>query len=66
MGLLEELGRDGRTMILVTHNPELAARHADRIVSLRDGRIVDETILESARSRTAADLIRIPVEETVA
>ena len=53
-------------MILVTHNPELAARHADRVVSLRDGRIVDEAILESARSRTTADLIRIPVTETVA
>ena len=66
MGLLEEVGRDGRTTILVTHNPELAARHARRIVSLRDGRIVDETVLESARSRTAADMIRILVEEPVA
>ena len=66
MALLEELGRDGRTMVLVTHNPELAARHADRVVSLRDGRIADEAILESARPTTAAQLIRIPVEETVA
>ena len=66
MTLLEELCRDARAMILVTHNPELAARHADRVVSLRDGRIVDEAILESARSRTTADLIRIPVTETVA
>ena len=66
MALLDELGRDGRTMILVTHNSELAARHADRVVSLRDGRVVDEAVLESGRSRTAADLIRIPVKETVA
>ena len=66
MALLDELGRDGRTMILVTHNPELAARHADRVVSLRDGRIVDEAVLEAARATTAADLIRIPVRETVA
>jgi putative ABC transport system ATP-binding protein len=66
MALLEEVGRDGRTMILVTHNAELAARHADRVVSLRDGRIVDEAVLESARPTTAADLIRIPVKETVA
>jgi putative ABC transport system ATP-binding protein len=66
MALIEEVGRDGRTTILVTHNPELAARHADRIVSLRDGRIADEAILESARPTTAADLIRIPVRETVA
>ena len=66
MALLEELGRDGCTMILVTHNPELAARHADRVVSLRDGRIIDEAVLDSTRSRTVADLIRIPVRETVA
>ena len=66
MALLDELGRDGRTMILATHNPELAARHADRVVSLRDGRIVDEAVLEAARATTAADLIRIPVRETVA
>jgi putative ABC transport system ATP-binding protein len=66
MALLEDLGRNGHTMILVTHNPKLAARYARRVISLRDGRIADETILEPARSATAADLIRIPVEETVA
>ena len=66
MALLDEVGRDGRTLILVTHNPELAARHADRVISLRDGQIVDEAVLESARATSAADLIRIPVRETVA
>lgn len=40
--LLLRLHRDqGSTLILVTHNSSLAAR-ADRIVSLRDGRIVSD------------------------
>ena len=37
--LLQELNREGRTLILVTHNEALAAR-ARRQVRLRDGRLV--------------------------
>ncbi|MGI8586460.1 MAG: ABC transporter ATP-binding protein [Chloroflexia bacterium] len=40
MSLLEELNRDGLTLILVTHDPAIAA-YADRIVHLRDGRVVE-------------------------
>lgn len=32
---------DGRTIILVTHDQQLATRHADRIVRLRDGLVED-------------------------
>ena len=40
--LLLRLHRDqGSTLILVTHDPTLAV-HADRILTLRDGRIVDD------------------------
>lgn len=35
----------GRTIILVTHDPRIAA-HADRIVFLKDGRVVDENNLK--------------------
>ena len=35
----------GRTVILVTHDPRIAA-YADRIVFLRDGQIVDENRLK--------------------
>src|SRR5512140_1780990 len=35
----------GRTVIMVTHDPRIAA-YADRIVFLKDGRVVDETVLE--------------------
>ena len=44
MRLLEDLnGRDGRTVIMVTHDPGLAAKHAHRTVTLLDGAIVSET-----------------------
>lgn len=39
VALLEELWREGRTLIVVTHDERLAAR-ASRIVRLLDGRIV--------------------------
>ena len=39
--LLESVHRDGRTVILVTHNEALAGR-ARRVVRLRDGRIESE------------------------
>jgi putative ABC transport system ATP-binding protein len=38
MDLLEALNRAGRTIVMVTHEPEIAAR-AHRIVRLRDGHV---------------------------
>ena len=38
MELLEELNAEGITMIVITHNPEIAARFPRRI-ALRDGRV---------------------------
>ena len=39
--LLDDLHRDGRTLIVVTHSEELAAR-ASRRIHLRDGRVQDD------------------------
>jgi putative ABC transport system ATP-binding protein len=41
MKLLQELHRDGATIVMVTHDPRYA-RHAERTVALFDGRVVDE------------------------
>ncbi len=41
--LLENIERDNMTLILVTHDEELAARCADRIVRINDGQIVETT-----------------------
>jgi len=41
MDLLHTLHKRGRTIVMVTHNPETAV-HADRVVHVRDGRIAKE------------------------
>jgi ABC-type lipoprotein export system ATPase subunit len=41
LGLLESLNRTGITIVLVTHDAEIA-RFARRMISLRDGRVVDD------------------------
>jgi putative ABC transport system ATP-binding protein len=41
--LLLELNRSGLTLLMVTHNPELAARYTRRAVHLLDGRIAERT-----------------------
>jgi putative ABC transport system ATP-binding protein len=36
--LFQELGRSGITLLLVTHEPDIA-RYASRVVVMRDGRV---------------------------
>ena len=62
MELLGELHRDGQTVLLVTHDPKLATRHAARVISVMDGAIVDDARLESPE-RAAAEVIRVRGEE---
>jgi putative ABC transport system ATP-binding protein len=41
MQLLRDLHREGATICMVTHDPRFA-RHADRVIHVLDGRVVDE------------------------
>jgi putative ABC transport system ATP-binding protein len=45
--LLERNRKAGTTLVLVTHDPEVASR-ADRKITLKDGRIVEDTLAECA------------------
>jgi putative ABC transport system ATP-binding protein len=49
--LLLDLNASGQTLVLVTHDPALAARYAQRTVRLTDGVITSD---ETSRSRTDA------------
>ena len=51
--LLLELNRSGQTLVMVTHNPELAARYTHRAVHLLDGRIAGRTGDPLAMARAA-------------
>lgn len=42
MELLKKLAKD-RLVLMVTHNPELAESYANRIVRLKDGRVIDDS-----------------------
>jgi putative ABC transport system ATP-binding protein len=42
LDLLGSLARDGKTVVLVTHERELG-RIADRVITLADGRLIDDT-----------------------
>ena len=42
MELLKAVSKD-RLVVMVTHNPELAEAYANRIVRVRDGKIIDDT-----------------------
>jgi putative ABC transport system ATP-binding protein len=47
--LLRDLNESGQTMILVTHNPDLAAQYAHRVIEIVDGRIASDTSVTGAR-----------------
>jgi putative ABC transport system ATP-binding protein len=50
MALFHRLHDEGQTIIMVTHEPDIAA-HADRVVTLRDG------VIESDRTQTARRVV---------
>ena len=48
MTLFQELNADGVTLVIVTHEPEISS-HTQRIVELRDGRVVRDVPVDGAR-----------------
>ena len=51
--LLRNVSKEyNRTIIMVTHDPRIAA-YADRIIFLKDGKVVDETLLEKKNGKGA-------------
>jgi putative ABC transport system ATP-binding protein len=62
MELLGGLHRDGQTILLVTHDAKLATRHAARVISVVDGKIVDDARLDSPE-RAPSEVIRVRGEE---
>ncbi|MEO8277394.1 MAG: ABC transporter ATP-binding protein [Thermoanaerobaculia bacterium] len=51
MQLFDELHRQGNTVILVTHEPDIAT-HADRRIVLRDGKVLSDVLEPAVKART--------------
>ncbi|MCX7340243.1 MAG: ABC transporter ATP-binding protein [Hyphomicrobiales bacterium] len=49
LALFQKLNREGMTVVIVTHDPEVA-RHARRVVRFRDGRIISDERQEPVRA----------------
>ena len=61
MTLLKKLNEEGRTIVLITHEPDIAA-FAGRVVRLRDGRIIsDELQAHRAKGNEAEAEAEVPV-----
>jgi putative ABC transport system ATP-binding protein len=61
LNLLERLNGEGMTILMVTHDPQLAA-HAQRIIHLKDGRVLKEEVVQERR-RAEIELARLVEEE---
>jgi putative ABC transport system ATP-binding protein len=54
MALFQELGRTGITVVLVTHEPDIA-QYAGRVVVMRDGHVLSDTRQEPRRADPSAE-----------
>ena len=49
MGIFQSLNEEGKTVVLITHEPDIA-EYARRVVAFRDGRIVSDELVAKRRS----------------
>tara|TARA_Y100000780_G_scaffold96229_1_gene87655 strand:+ start:1768 stop:2475 length:708 start_codon:yes stop_codon:yes gene_type:complete len=56
MELLEQINRDGATIVMVTHDPELA-RRAPRNIQIVDGQVADLTLYQGVAGQTDRQVV---------
>jgi putative ABC transport system ATP-binding protein len=57
MSIFQELHRQGVTIVLVTHEPDIA-QHAERVITFKDGRVIRDEKVENR-------LFARPTEEVI-
>jgi putative ABC transport system ATP-binding protein len=60
MEIFQNLNDEGHTIVMITHEPDIA-KHAKRIIQIRDGRIVEDSA--SHGQRRARELIKIATKK---
>jgi len=61
MVLFQELNKQGKTIVFVTHNPEIT-EFSNRTIKLKDGRLFSDTATENVKSAAEA-LAKLPVQQ---
>ena len=53
MDIFQELNREGKTVVMVTHEMDIA-EHATRIIRFKDGHIVEDSLVRERRDARLA------------
>jgi len=61
MGIFQALNEDGKTVVLITHEPDIA-QHAKRVVTVRDGRIQGDERVNQIRVKATGIAPPVPAE----
>jgi putative ABC transport system ATP-binding protein len=61
MALFQELNKQGRTIVFVTHEPDIAS-FSSRTITLKDGKVIKDSKNENVRSAKEV-LSSLPVTE---
>jgi len=61
MGIFQQLNEEGKTVVLITHEPDIA-QHAKRIVHVRDGRIQKDERIQQHKVRASGVVPPVPAE----
>ncbi len=62
MAIFQRLHREGRTIITVTHDRQIA-EHAQRVIVLADGQIAEDRMIDQPRDAEAELVALVPTEE---
>jgi len=56
MELIREVHQSGTTVVIVTHDPDLADEHATRTIRMADGKIIDDGLAAKAARQASAEV----------
>jgi putative ABC transport system ATP-binding protein len=62
MGIFQKLNDDGKTVVLITHEPDIA-QHAKRVITVRDGRVQGDERVNQIRVEVRGIAPPVPVVE---
>ena len=61
MGLFQDLNRQGKTIVFVTHEPDIA-RMSKRTITLRDGLVINDEVYEH-QVDAKEELAKLPITD---